>query len=143
MDANKYVYSPEKNSFYPTDLQDVYESAGSWPVDAIVVKDSMYVEFAVNPPPDGKQRGAGKNGQPIWVTATNPDHEMLVTIADGDKKRLLAEATAAIAPLNDAVEEDMATDEELKQLKAWRTYRVMLNRVDVSKAPDITWPDKP
>ncbi|WP_246840034.1 tail fiber assembly protein [Hafnia sp. HMSC23F03] len=32
---------------------------------------------------------------------------------------------------------DIATDEELAQLKAW------LSRVDVSKAPDVEWPEKP
>ncbi|WP_208907139.1 tail fiber assembly protein, partial [Enterobacter cloacae] len=25
----------------------------------------------------------------------------------------------------------------------WKKYRVLLNRVDTSKAPDIEWPEKP
>ncbi|MEH4973303.1 tail fiber assembly protein, partial [Escherichia coli] len=28
-------------------------------------------------------------------------------------------------------------------LEAWKKYRVLLNRVDTSVAPDIVWPDEP
>ncbi|QIX97466.1 tail fiber assembly protein [Cedecea sp. FDAARGOS_727] len=140
---NKYVYSPTNNAFYPAELQDVYESAGSWPSDAVSVDDSIYIEFAANTPPHGKQRNAGKDGKPEWIEAASPDPLVLTAIAEGDKVRLLAEATAAISPLQDAVDADIATDEELQQLKVWKTYRVMLNRVDVSAAPEINWPEKP
>ncbi|EKP6447356.1 tail fiber assembly protein, partial [Escherichia coli] len=27
--------------------------------------------------------------------------------------------------------------------EAWKKYRVLLNRVDTSVAPDIVWPDEP
>ncbi|WP_163823132.1 tail fiber assembly protein, partial [Proteus mirabilis] len=28
-------------------------------------------------------------------------------------------------------------------LQKWKKYRVLLNRVDISTAPDIEWPQKP
>lgn len=59
------------------------------------------------------------------------------------KAQLMAGATKQIDPLQDAVDLDMATDEEKTQLTAWRKYRVLLNRVDASTAPDITWPSIP
>ncbi|WP_277888405.1 tail fiber assembly protein, partial [Escherichia coli] len=37
----------------------------------------------------------------------------------------------------------MATDDETKLLLAWKKYRVLLNRVDTSTAPDIEWPEEP
>lgn len=49
----------------------------------------------------------------------------------------------AIAPLQDAVDLDEATEEELLLLKEWKKYRVSLNRLDLSTAPDIEWPEKP
>ncbi|MBZ3682991.1 tail fiber assembly protein, partial [Providencia rettgeri] len=58
-------------------------------------------------------------------------------------KTLLVDAANAIAPLQDAVDLGMATDEEKAKLTAWKTYRVLLNRVDTSLAPDIDWPQKP
>ncbi|EJL0263458.1 tail fiber assembly protein, partial [Escherichia coli] len=32
-----------------------------------------------------------------------------------------------------------ATEEENSLLEAWKKYRVLLNRVDTSVAPDIEW----
>ncbi|WP_426099108.1 tail fiber assembly protein [Providencia sp. PROV200] len=69
--------------------------------------------------------------------------EQLIAEAEQQKQSLLAEANNAIAPLQDAVDLDMSTDEEKAQLTAWKTYRVYLNRVDTSTAPDIEWPVKP
>ncbi|MBB7444214.1 tail fiber assembly protein, partial [Escherichia coli] len=37
----------------------------------------------------------------------------------------------------------IATEEEKALLAAWKTYRVLLNRVDTSTAPDIEWPAVP
>lgn len=67
----------------------------------------------------------------------------LIAEAEQQKQSLLAEANNAIAPLQDAVDLGMATDEEKAKLTAWKTYRVYLNRVDTSLAPDIDWPEKP
>ncbi|WP_273802774.1 tail fiber assembly protein, partial [Proteus vulgaris] len=69
--------------------------------------------------------------------------EQLIAEAEQKKQSLLAEANNAIAPLQDAVDLDMATDEEKAQLTKWKKYRVLLNRVDASLAPDIAWPEKP
>ncbi|HIE4543826.1 TPA: tail fiber assembly protein [Providencia rettgeri] len=69
--------------------------------------------------------------------------EQLIAEAEQQKQSLLAEANNAIAPLQDAVDLGMATDEEKAKLTSWKTYRVLLNRVDTSLAPDIDWPVKP
>ncbi|HEQ1860103.1 TPA: tail fiber assembly protein [Providencia alcalifaciens] len=66
-----------------------------------------------------------------------------VAEAEQQKQMLLSEATESIAPLRDAVDLDIATDEEIALLKEWKKYRVLLNRVDTSLAPDIDWPQKP
>ncbi|MDA4396305.1 tail fiber assembly protein, partial [Escherichia coli] len=38
---------------------------------------------------------------------------------------------------------EIATEEEKALLAAWKKYRVLLNRVDTSTAPDIEWPEEP
>ncbi|MEX0575228.1 tail fiber assembly protein [Enterobacter cloacae subsp. cloacae] len=48
-----------------------------------------------------------------------------------------------MTPLEDAVELGIATDEEAATLLLWKRYRVLLNRLDLSKAPDIQWPERP
>ena len=55
----------------------------------------------------------------------------------------MVEANQKIAPLQAAFDVGIATDEELAKLKVWKTYFVLLSRVDVSKAPDVDWPKKP
>ena len=47
------------------------------------------------------------------------------------------------APLQDAADLEIATEEETSLLEAWKKYRVLLNRVDTSTAPDIEWPEEP
>lgn len=69
--------------------------------------------------------------------------EQLIAEAEQKKQSLLAEANNAIAPLQDAVDLGMAIGEEKAQLTEWKTYRILLNRIDTSLAPDIDWPVKP
>lgn len=59
------------------------------------------------------------------------------------KAALIAQATIAIAPLQDAVDLDIATDEEISSLKSWKQYRVAINRIDANTADDIVWPVQP
>ncbi|ECF1869470.1 tail fiber assembly protein, partial [Salmonella enterica subsp. enterica serovar Cotham] len=60
--------------------------------------------------------------------------------AEGTKSRLLQMASEKIAPLQDAVDLGLATDDEKAQLDEWKKYRVLVNRVDTSN-PD--WPEQP
>lgn len=72
-----------------------------------------------------------------------PTKKELVAEAEYKKSELLSEASRIIAPLQDAVDLEMATDEERKKLLEWKKYRIYVNRVDTSNAPDISWPSKP
>ncbi|MCC3262021.1 tail fiber assembly protein, partial [Paenibacillus polymyxa] len=55
----------------------------------------------------------------------------------------IAAVARHIAPLQDAVDLDMATEEEKTMLADWKKYRVMLNRLDMTSAPEIDWPVAP
>ena len=69
---------------------------------------------------------------PFEILATNEAH----------RDALLALAATRIAPLQDAVDLDMATDEERAQLLAWKQYRVAVNRVVLS-VTSPAWPVPP
>lgn len=75
-----------------------------------------------------------------WVKDANAQHAADVIAADMQKKELISQVTADISILQDAVALNMATDEEKSRLTSLQTYRVLLNRVDTSLAPGITWP---
>ncbi|MCU1792384.1 hypothetical protein CUU52_05055 [Pectobacterium polaris] len=63
--------------------------------------------------------------------------------ADDKKKLLLSRINQDVIPLQDAVDLDIASEEEENKLNAWKKYRVLLMRLDTSKAPDVEWPEEP
>ncbi|WP_324029950.1 tail fiber assembly protein [Pantoea sp. JZ2] len=67
----------------------------------------------------------------------------LTALAEAEKSRLLAAASKVIEPLQDAVDLDMATKEEAQKLKAWKKYRVLVNRVDTAVVSEVNWPEAP
>ncbi|WP_312387869.1 tail fiber assembly protein, partial [Atlantibacter hermannii] len=72
-----------------------------------------------------------------------PSHAQLVAAAEQEKQYRLTVANNQIAPLQDAVDLDMATEQEAADLLAWKKYRIQINRVNTDTAPDINWPAKP
>ncbi|QXX84623.1 tail fiber assembly protein [Providencia sp. R33] len=78
-----------------------------------------------------------------WVTDTEAQKAALVTQAEQEKAQRLDEANSTITYLQDAIEVGLDDDDYQAKLKAWKRYRVYLNRVDTSLAPDIDWPVKP
>ncbi|MCC2034997.1 tail fiber assembly protein [Raoultella ornithinolytica] len=59
------------------------------------------------------------------------------------KQSLMAEASSTIAPLQDAVDIGIATDEEKSILDKWKNYRVVLNRLSVTSSSNVDWPAIP
>ncbi|EAP8898110.1 tail fiber assembly protein [Salmonella enterica subsp. enterica serovar Javiana] len=87
--------------------------------------------------PDGEyQKWDGK----AWVKDEAAETAARLREAEGTKRRLLQMASEKIAPLQDAVDLGIATDDEKAQLDEWKKYRVLVNRVDTTN-PD--WPDVP
>lgn len=78
-----------------------------------------------------------------WVLDENKQHQHYIAVATAQKKQLLNEATMQIDYLQDAIDTEIATDEEKALHSAWKKYRVLLNRIDIDTAPDIEWPEKP
>ncbi|MCC8386365.1 tail fiber assembly protein [Photorhabdus laumondii subsp. laumondii] len=138
-----YFYSAKTNSFYPIELKQNYIASGSLPDDVIEVSLDIYQDYAANNAPEGKYRIAGQNGLPEWADIPPPTREELQQYIESKKQQFIVEASQQIAPLQDAVDLGIATQEEEAALLVWKKYRVMLNRIDISQAPDIEWPEQP
>ncbi|MTB39308.1 MULTISPECIES: tail fiber assembly protein [unclassified Providencia] len=78
-----------------------------------------------------------------WITDTEAQKASLIAEAGNEKAQRLDEANNTIMYLQEAVDVDLATEIEAAALQEWKKYRVLLNRVDTSTAPDIDWPEKP
>lgn len=108
-----------------------YDTSALWPVNmavAEVTTKSVPEGFNI----DGEWMFDGKK-----IILAPVDH---IARAEANKQSLLQLAAQSIAPLQDAVDLGMATDAEAARLLAWKTYRVMLNRVDLSNP---VWPEVP
>jgi hypothetical protein len=119
-----------------------YIAAGTWPDDGVEVDENVFIEFR-RTPPEGKVLGSDSNHFPCWVDAPPESEESIINRNSRKKESLLEDARKVIDPLQDAVDLDMATDEEKSKLRSWKKYRVLLNRVDISTAKEIEWPNIP
>lgn len=78
-----------------------------------------------------------------WVTDTEAQHTADVEAAEQQKDALLLEAQATISLWQTELQLGIISDEDKASLIAWMNYIKAVQAVDTSKAPDITWPDKP
>jgi len=136
-----YVYSAEKNSFYPVALKRYYEESGGWPEVYIEVSDEIFNEFISQK--EGKVRVAGEDGMPAWADIPPPSHEELVALAEQQKQALLDEALKVTAMWRTELQLGIISDADKVLLTEWISYYKDAQAVDTDAAPDIEWPEKP
>lgn len=78
-----------------------------------------------------------------WVLDAYAAHAADVEAAVQNKSNLRKIADSEIEWRKYAVDKGVATDAESVAFDEWNLYRVLLMRIDVSKAPDIEWPTTP
>ncbi|TEA26413.1 tail fiber assembly protein [Candidatus Schmidhempelia bombi] len=78
-----------------------------------------------------------------WVLDEEKRRQHYVNLAAEQKQQLLSQVNTKIDHLQDAIDIDIATDEEKASYTALKKYRVLLNRVDINTAPEIKWPKEP
>jgi len=137
-----FIYSLSRNLFYDASLEEEYKQSGNWPSDGVIVSESVFMTFSATPP-DGKIRVCGADNFPAWSDTPPVTGAELLRVAEYKRTQLMSQANEIIQPLQDAVDLDIATEKEASLLQLWKRYRVNLNRVDTSLAPDIDWPEQP
>ncbi|WP_312630942.1 tail fiber assembly protein [Pantoea piersonii] len=69
--------------------------------------------------------------------------QLMILNNTGKKESLMELAGNKIGVLQDAVDLEMATDEESAELPLWKKFRVLVSRIDANVSTEITWPDLP
>ncbi|WP_414617216.1 tail fiber assembly protein [Yersinia intermedia] len=133
---SKY-YAASTGGFYSHEI-----NGDDIPGDAVEITDGEWQEL-LKGQSNGKMISSDSKGNPVLIDFPKPTQSEFILQANSKKATLIAEATVKIGPLQDADDLGIATNEEASELKAWKTHRVMLNRVDTSQAPDIEWPVSP
>lgn len=141
--SEQAYFSPSRLIFIPESWrEDGTYTESTWPSDAVLLTSEQTTEYWKVTPPNGKLL-TSVDGLPAWGDIPAPSHEQQVAAAVQMKLSLRASAEFEIDWRQGAVNEAMATDEEIAALSAWIQYRVLLMRVDTTKAPDIEWPPLP
>lgn len=137
--TGQYYYSYSAKGFFWLSEDEL--KGNDIPADLIPVSEEEHDAIFL-----GQERGKYINHTPDGpVLVDQPDYspEELIALAESKKLRLMQMANAEIAPLQDAVDLGIATEEETAALTEWKKYRVLLMRIGCSKAPDINWPEPP
>lgn len=129
----KYFFSASTVGFYLSEINT------EMPDDAVEITESVWREYLATPA-DGKILGADDSGAPSWVDKPALTPEQIAEQAKNEQVRLRTIADSEIAWRQDAVDTEVATDEEKTALADWKKYRISLMRVDLSN-PE--WPEQP
>ncbi|EAQ6237368.1 tail fiber assembly protein [Salmonella enterica] len=131
-----YIYDAKTNGFYPVLLKESYELAGTWPKAGVEVTEEEH-KALMDGQSTGKVVSADSEGKPVLA-----DIEIdYVALATAERDRRSAAVTARINELVEAQDDGDITDAEQQELAALRDSRTKLRRLDLTKAPDIDWPD--
>lgn len=126
-------YSPAQNGFFPSNID--YQTL---PDDAFEITTELYNEL-LKGQSDGKIITPNGSKQP-YLSEPIIDYE---AAANAVKQAMRMLADDEINWRQDAVDAGFATEDETTALDTWKKYRVLLMRIDTSKAPDIDWPARP
>uniref|UniRef100_UPI001115A95B tail fiber assembly protein n=1 Tax=Escherichia coli TaxID=562 RepID=UPI001115A95B len=72
-----------------------------------------------------------------WEKDAEAETLFRIREAEETKNSLMQVASEHISPLQDAADLEIATEGATSLLEAWQKYRVLLNRVATSTAPDM------
>lgn len=131
-----YVYDVKTNRFYATSLKDDYLLTESWPINGTKITEEEH-KALMEGQSAGKVISADSKGKPV-LTDMVIDYVAQATV---ERDRRMAAVTARITELTEAQDDGDITDAEQQELAALRDSRTKLRRLDLTKAPDIDWPD--
>ncbi len=134
-----FYYSKTTRGFYCVEIH-----GNNIPQDAVAITREEH-RALLNAQSKGKTIQPDEKGYPVAVDPPPPTPEQRAEMALYQRHALMNEATLKIAPLQDAVDLNIATDDEKQRLKAWKLYRVTLNRIEQhsSFSTEIEWPKPP
>lgn len=109
----------------------------------MTITNQEYAEMAIKANKEGKELKV-ENGK---LTLVDPQpmkftNEQIIFQNQQIKESLLKEANIEIDILNDKIEFDEATADDVTMLKKWKLYRINLKKLDTSDI-NVIFPEKP
>lgn len=75
-----------------------------------------------------------------WIKDLELEKNTQIYEAEQNKKSLIKDCSDKISIIQDAIELEIATEQEKTNLLELKNRRVLLSRIDPQDAPDINWP---
>lgn len=137
-----FGFSAKTNSMYDISMKDDYIMAGTWPDDINNISQEVYNHF-LQDPPKGKALGS-LDGMPAWVDIPPLSKGEALECAINKKASLMSDATQSITVWQTKLLMGRKLSEDDKaSLNSWIDYIDELQSLDLSSAPDVTWPILP
>lgn len=108
----------------------------------VAIEDDNH-PFKTQQTPVGKVWASDDQGLPQLIDIPEPTQEELIAEADAEKASRIAEANNVTLMWQTQLMLGIITPEDKEKLTEWMQYVQVVQEIDTSKAPDITWPDKP
>ncbi len=135
-----YLYSPSAGGFFPLSDKEIFIAANLWPSDGIEITESDH--DALFPVPNDKTIGLN-NGKPAWIDLPPPNNAQRIEQAELYRQLLLKQADDITADWRTELLLGEISDVDREKLSAWMAYKREVKAVDISTAPDISWPLQP
>ncbi|MCX8566968.1 MAG: virus tail fiber assembly protein, lambda gpK [Glomeribacter sp. 1016415] len=134
-----FYYSKSEPGFYCVGIH-----GDNIPKDAVSITQEEHTAL-LNAQSKGKWIQSDENGYPVAVDPPPLTPEEWADINLRRRQARLSQAALKVAPLQDAVDLNIATDDEKQLLKEWKLYRVALNRIEqhANLSAEIDWPKPP
>lgn len=131
-------YSAASCSFVLESWREAYNTAGTWPVDAVEVTDEQWNTYGAGQIPEGRQRGADAQGLPAWIEIVRTIEEQQASERVWRDRQLLA-SDPLVTRHRDELEAERPTSLRTAQYKQLQAYRLDLRDWPESEAfPDAT-----
>lgn len=114
--------------------------ANLWPSDGIEITESEH--DVLFPVPNDKIIGLN-NGKPAWMDLPPPTNAQRIEQTELYRQALLKQADEITADWRTELLLDEISDVNREKLSVWMAYKREVKAVDISTAPDISWPLQP
>lgn len=138
-----YYYSAKENAFYPEELKQNYIDANTFPDDAVIVGDDIWLTFEVNTPPSGMVRIAGENGLPQWDKYLPLSEDELIKQAQYERTSRLNEVVKYTQNWQSQLMLGIISKNDKASLLKWMNYAQQLQAMEITTTTDLIRPEKP
>lgn len=136
VETTDYMFVAETCQFFPVSHKAAYVESGTWPKVGKVVSGSLYASLMSRVDLTHKIM-ADTNGLPTLGEICIDYTEM----AEEERANRMKFISNKIDFIVAAISDEDATEQELELLPKLRELRSKLRRMDLSKYPEVEWPD--